>query len=231
MKKILISGLTLVLVLGLASVSMASTVYMDVMGGGDVDWGSFSNDLSQVSIGLDMPINEFKFACNLTSGTIDDYLAPSRFHYDIDTASILLKGGYALINDRQLRLDVTAGFYDRIINWDYHEADSEGYYIETESFYSLIIGFDAKLKLNKKAWVDFSYSFGLAPQQERTYSNYHGDYDVYDVDSISLLNCKLNLLLTPEFGVSLGYNCETIDFDGTSKDKYSGVTVGAFFRF
>lgn len=226
MKKVLISGLTLVLVLGLASVSMASTVYMDVWSG-DYDRGN-SYDLSQISIGLDMPIDDFKFACNLTSGTFRDYPGYHRYYYDIDTTSILLKGGYALINDRQLRLDVTAGLYDRVINWDYNDIHGN---LETDSVYSLMLGFDAKLKLNKKAWVDFSYSFGIAPQQEWTYSAYYDEYDLLDVDSISLLNCKLNLLLTPEFGVSLGYNCETIDFTSSSKDKYSGVTVGAFYRF
>jgi hypothetical protein len=224
MKKILISGLTLVLVLGLASVSMASTVYMDVWSGGEREASSYSKDLSQISIGLDMPIDDFKLACNLTSGTINDFIDRDLYHCDVDTASILLKGGYALINDRQLRLDITGGFYDRKIDWDYLYNDD----IETESFYSLMLGFDAKLKLDKKAWIDFSYSFGLNPQVDIDYYSYS---ETEDLDSISLLNLKFNYLFTREFGASLGYNCETIDYENSSKEKYSGITVGAFFKF
>jgi hypothetical protein len=227
-KKFLTSGLTLALLLGLASISMASTVYLDVLTGGNADVYTTSNDLSQISLGLDLPLDEFKFTCNLTSGSINDYLAYNSYRYDIDTASILVKGGYALINDRQLRLDVTGGFYNRTIDWDYLETDRYYDKIETESFYSLTVGLDAKLKLDRKAWIDFSYSFGLNPQVETEYYLYS---TTSDLDSISLLNLKFNYLFTPEFGASLGYNCETIDYEGSYKDKYSGLTVGAFFRF
>jgi hypothetical protein len=225
MKKIILFGLSLILALGLASVTMASTVYIDFTTDGEVDLDSFTEDFSQIAVGFEMPTDEYKVTCNVTSGTIKNYF--SGYDYtDIDTIGVLLKGGYALINNRQTRFDITGGFYGREIKWDYY------YYHDTdwkkELLYSFIIGFDARLKLNRKAWVDFSYSLGLAPQGEIT--TFYDSYK-YDIDSISLLNCKFNLRLTEEFGASLGYQSETIDLEKNDKMKFAGLTLGVFFKF
>jgi hypothetical protein len=224
MKKILASGLTLALVLGLATAAMASTVYMDVWNGGEIEQNYYSNttDVSQIVLGFDVPMDEFKLSCNLTTGSIDGYNR-NYHYYDADTSSIFVKGGYALINERQLRVDVTAGFYDRILTFDSFDNFED-------SYYSLMLGIDAKLRLDKKAWIDFSYAYGISPRGENTFldENYP-----FDVESISLLNCKFNFLLTRELGVSLGYSCEQISFDGYyDKEKFtSGLTLGAFLRF
>jgi hypothetical protein len=211
MKKFLTSGLILALVLGLATASPASTVYMDVWNGGEFDTGSSTKkNLSQIAVGLNIPMNEFKFSCELTDGTIDCYGCKD----DFDTSGILLTGGYALVNDRQLRVDITGGFYERTLSF-YYRGDEK-------SYYSSMLGFDAKLKLDKKAWLDFNYAFGINPR-------YHY-YDYIDIDSISLLKCKFNYRITREFGAALGYNCETIK-NGSYKNKYSGITLGAFLRF
>ena len=215
MKKIMALILSLMMLLGLTSVSMASTIYMDVMSGGEYENKSYYNDLSQIGIGFEVPLDDVTLSGIFTSGTREGY-------YDYDTSSFLLKGGYALVNDRQLRLDVTAGLYNRESDFYY-----EDFY--TESYYSLMVGFDAKLKLDKKAWIDFSYAFGLTPKYDL--EDDFGYIGTRDLDSISLLNCKLNLLLTREFGVSLGYTSETIDFKNIGKETYSGLTMGAFFKF
>lgn len=211
MKKVLVLVLALILTLGLASVSMASTVYLDVMADGKVDDGTVY-DLSQTSIGLDMPQDEFKFGFDYSNGTIDIN------SYDVDTFSFFLKGGYALIDDKQLRLDVTAGYYDRDLDFN------NG--LELSS-YSFMLGFDAKLNLDKKAWLDFSYSFALAPEVKLSTPN---GSDSGDLDSISLLNCKFNFLLTNEFGGSFGYRSETLE-GGSDEMTFSGFTLGVFYKF
>jgi hypothetical protein len=220
MKKFSILALTLIMMLGLVSVTWASTVSLDVWSGGEVEQNSYTTDLSQVAIGLEIPINDFKFACNLTSGTILDYKCGYHY-YDVDAASFLLKGGYALVNNKKLRLDVTAGFYDRVITYDDYDNDED-------SYYSITAGFDAQLKLTQKAWINFSYTYGLAPQGKNTY---YDDSDLFHIDSISLLNSKFNVLFTRQFGMSLGYHYETIDFDSSYKEKYSSFTLGVFYKF
>jgi hypothetical protein len=224
MKKILTFGLTLALILGLATVSLASTVYMDVWNGGKAEQSYFSNtaDVSQIALGFDIPMDEFKLSCNLTTGTIDAYYRDDDY-YDADTSSIFLKGGYALINDRQLRVDVTAGFYDRILTFDHFDNFED-------SYYSLMLGLDAKLKLDNNAWIDFSYAYGITPQGENSFLD---ELYPFNVDSISFLSCKFNYLLTRELGVSLGYSYEQISFDGFyDKEEFtSGLTIGAFLRF
>ncbi|HEY8464034.1 MAG TPA: hypothetical protein VIM29_08460 [Bacillota bacterium] len=208
MKRILILALTMSLLLSLASMSLAGTAYFDVMTDGEVDRGFYDDDLSQVTIGLEVPGDTYKFAGSFSNGTIEDN------GDDWDTTSLLLKGGYALINDRKLRLDLTGGYY-------YREEDYLGY---ERSYRSLLIGFDSKLKIDPRASIDFNFSYGLAPDM---------DSDLYedDIDSISIWNLKFNYLFTPKFGGSIGYQSETVDLDKSGKDVYSGFTIGAFVKF
>jgi hypothetical protein len=234
MKKILIFSLTLIIMLGLASMAEANTVSLDVWSGGEYEYRTSSNttvyDLPQASIGLELPGKEFKFACNLSSGTINDY--DTDYGYaDIDTASAFLKGGYALINNQKMRLNLTAGFFDREINWDYLMYSTYlDDYVDSESYYSLTVGFDGKVTLDRKAWINFSYSWGISPQMERTY--YYSDDLTADLDSISITDFKFNYLFNRRIGVALGYHCENIEFDlDNNKDKYSSVTLGAFYKF
>lgn len=229
MKKFLSLTLSMLITLGLASAALANTLYMDIFSGGQVDIEETNEtcDLSQVGVGVDIPFGDIKLAANITSGIIDDY--PYNDYFDTDTASIHLKGGFAIINDRQVRLDVTGGFFDRIIAYD-----NSRYYDDEESIYSFTVGVDAKIKFNRTAWVDFSYSYGLDPRGKYIYiDNYYEyeDYKSFYVDSISVMSCKLNLLLTDQIGASIGYSKETIGFDRFDKETYSGLTIGAFYKF
>lgn len=232
MKKLFTMALTLALTLGLASVSLANTISVDFLHGGEVDWDTpNNNDLSQVAVSFEMPFEEFKFGASLSSGIIKDYEG-QYYDEDIDTASILLKGGYALVNNDDFRLDLTGGFYDRAINWNENQVGNP--YVETESFYSLTLGVDAKIKFSNKAWLDLSYAFGIDPQCDEDY-NHDNNYDphdieTYDLDSISLFNCKFNFLFNPHFGGSVGYNSE-ISEEGNHTITFSGFTSGIFVRF
>jgi hypothetical protein len=234
MKKLFSLLFAMLLMAGLTTETLAGTVSLDLFSGGEYEYRSSSGtsiyDLPQTAISLDVPGREFKFACTLTSGTINDY--DTDYGYaDVDTASIFLKGGYALINKKRVRLDLTAGFFTREISWDYllystilHDD------IDHDSFYSFTIGFDAKVALNRRAWFDCSYSLGVHPQKERTY--FISDSVTGDLDSISVTNFKFNYLFNRRIGLALGYYCENIDFNPyNNKDKYSSVTLGAFYRF
>jgi hypothetical protein len=214
---------------------LASTVSLDFWNGGESEYRNSANtkvyDLPQTSIGFDFTRKEYKLALNLSSGTLNDYYDTYYEDYhDIDTASILLEGGYALINNKRVRLDLTAGIFNREINWNYimyswdmHED------VDTESYYSLTVGFDAKVTLDRRAWLDFSYSWGINPRGKRTYE--YSDALTIDLESISITNFKFNYLLNRRFGVALGYSCENIELDLDEKYKYSGVTLGAFYKF
>lgn len=217
MKKLLIPAIALCMVMGFSAVSMAATLSMDILGGGELDDGSEPYDLSEVAVGFEFPNRDFKFAGKVTSGTYDDLTE------NLDTASVLLKGGVALVNDRQLRLDLIGGLYSRATDM-YHLP----YGYTTQTYSSLMVGFDARIKLDKRAWIDFSYAFGVNPQMDID----DGDYIYnYDLDALSLLNFKFNMLIAPRFGVSFGYTSDTIDYEGSPKDTYSGLTLGGFVRF
>jgi hypothetical protein len=225
-KKFLVLALTLMISLGVASVSLASTVSLDVLSSGEVkvksNSGSGTPDLSQVSIGIDVPMDKFKFASNISNGAIEGT------YTDFDTTSILLKGGYALINNNQIRLDVTGGFYNR--ERDIYFVHGSHYLGLGElSVNSLIIGFDSKFIIDKHIWIDFNLALGISPKLTESLSGYRDQES--DLDSVSLLNLKFNYLFTKVIGASLGYTCETIEFNNSYKEEFSGLTVGAFYKF
>jgi hypothetical protein len=213
--------LTVLFILGSASVSLAGTVEMEGWVNGEFNDGA-KVDLSQIAIGFDMPMDEFKVAGNISAGTINEY--------DWDTASILLKGGYALIDSDQIRIDLTGGIYNRVIDFkDYVPSGYYNDYYDKDTYSCLLIGIDSKFALTDNMWIDVNYGFGISPQVERNF--YYDGPATADLDSIGLFNCKLNVLFTEEIGVSLGYSNETINWDSSAKDTYSGITLGAFYRF
>lgn len=223
MKKLISLVLTVILTLGLTTAALAATASLDILTDGKVDSSYSKDDLSQVTLGVDIPLDDFKISCNLNGGQIKE----GKFGFDYDTASIYVKGGYALINDPQLRLDVTGGFYDR----QTEAYDSANNKYPTLSQYAFMVGLDAKVMIHEQAWIDFSYGYGVDPQFDVKYSGPHYTYyDTYDLESISVLSCKFNVLLTEQLGVAVGYTTETIDFKDT-KDDYCGLTLGGFIKF
>jgi hypothetical protein len=234
MKKLLCLLFTFNLILGLTTMTLAGTITLDVWGGGEYEYRTSDSatihDLPQISLGLEFPAKLYKFAVNISDGKINDYQTDYGYA-DLDTASILLKGGYALVNNKKIRFDLTAGLFDREINYDYLVYSSVlDDYIDTESYYSLTVGLDAKIVLDKRAWLELSYSWGIWPQKERTY--YYSKPLTGDLDSIAVINIKFNYLCNRRLGVALGYYCENIEFDlYNNKDKYSSVKLGAFWRF
>jgi len=209
-KKLLVLTLTLMMLLGLASVSMANTLYFDITNGGEVDLENNSGDLSQTSIGANITSDDLKFGFDYSSGTVEN---------DTDALRLLFKGGHALVDDKQARFDITAGYYNRELSNDYYD--------EEASFYSFLIGFDARINFETNAWVELSYNYGLAPEMEL--SNDTG-YLSQDADSLSLLNCKFNYLFSEKLGGSIGYQSEIIDYNDV-RLTVSGLTVGLFYNF
>jgi hypothetical protein len=222
MKKSLTLCLTVLLVLGLASVSLAGTVYMEGLVNGEYDYGSGPVDLPQIAIGFDMPMDEFKIAGNISAGTIKDY--------EWNTSSIVLKGGYALIDNDQIRLDIICGLYNQVIDFkDYVPDYYYGDYYDKDTYLCSLIGIDSKFSLNDNMWINVNYGFGISPQVERNF--YYDGPATADLDSISLFDCKFNVLFNEEIGMSLGYSYETINWHGSDKDTCSGLTLGVFYQF
>jgi hypothetical protein len=208
-KKVIIPVLTLALMLMLTSAAFAAvnTLSINLTPGGEAEVDGYDYDLSQLSVGLTVPVNnKLELNGEFTSGNIDT-------NYKDGTRSIRLKGDYRIFDDRKLRLDFAGGIYQRSLDlYDY-------------KINSLFIGIDGRLIVNKQLSVYSGLSIGLLPEEE----SIRGDGDP---DSLYLFHIKFNYLLNPRFGVSLGYNSESFNSEVLYGDSYyKGFNAGVFFRF
>lgn len=223
MKKLLVLALALLMVIGAASVSMAAgTVSLDAFTGDEAKTYSQNFDISQVTLGFDVPIEKFKIAGSFSTGTINEIP-------DVDTTCFMLKGGFAIINDKNLRLDITGGYYKRVS--DYYDEFDGGFIDFDRSLTSLLIGLDSKFTLQDNMWFELNLGIGMDAELEIT------DHPTDDVtktnliDSLTTLNLKFNYLFTKQFGGALGYSWEKWEGSDTYKETFSGLTAGVFFKF
>jgi hypothetical protein len=212
MKKMLVLGLAMVLILSLANGVVAKTLSADLVLDGDSEVGGTGYDLHQFAIGLTMPVQDFNLSFDIASGELGKYN---------DTSSFKAKVGYTLVQDKKAGLDLTGGLFHRKLEIPYY-AD---YTVN-----SLFIGVDGKLKLDGKMAVDLGLGYGILPREEL--ARYDGRYYKGEPDSFFLFNLKFNYLLNKEIGLSLGYFSEKQQSELLTRDNYhSGVSAGAFYRF
>lgn len=237
MKKLLVLVLTLGMLIGVTSVSMAAgTVSLDVLTSGNFnDDDALSNltddslgdfDLSQTTIGFDIPINNFKIAGSYSSG---DYKI-KHFNGSFDTSSLMLKGGFAALNSKNVRLDITGGYFTRDLDYPLEiNLNKRVYYKHELSLSSLSIGLDSKFVFQDNMWLDVDFALGINPKDDISYNG--SSESEGDLDSLTTLNLKFNYLFTKQFGGSLGYNWEEWKYKNSWKNTFSGLTAGVFFKF
>lgn len=216
-KRLTIWTLTVIMVLMLASGTWAAnTLSLSTLLGGESENGGYNYDLSQWTIGLNVPVNnKLNFSADLSNGEIERNGATG------DTSGYKLKGAYRIMSDAKVRLALTGGFYHR---------DLELPAFADYTVSSLTCGIDGQLKLNPKAWLDFGLALGLLPDEKLDV--YYGSNTTGDPDSVVLLNLKFNYLIDKQFGLSLGYVSESYDSDLLKHgNSHTGLSAGAFFRF
>jgi len=186
-----------------ASWAAGTNTFSVNMTSGDAKYGDANDDLSQVTFGLTVPLNnKVEFNGEISKGDIEDYT---------DTTTFKLKGDYRIYQTKTVRLDLSGGYYQRT-------EDIDDYKIS-----SLMVGIDGRIKLDKKLSVYSGLSFGLMPEEE-------WDRGEGDVNSLYLFHLKFNYQLNPKFGISAGYFNESFESD-RQDIRYNGLTAGVFFRF
>jgi hypothetical protein len=190
-----------------AALAGVNTFSINFAPGGEAEVSGYDCDLSQLHFGLTVPVNNrLEFNGELSTGELDDF-------YDGDTISIKLKGDYRIFEDRKVRLDVAGGFYQRSL-------DQPDYKIN-----SLFAGIDCRFRLDAKMSVYTGLGIGLLPNEKL--NGYEGD-----PESLYLFHIKLNYLLNPRLGLSLGYTSESFESEVLYEDNYyKGFNAGVFFRF
>lgn len=212
MKKLL---LLLTLVISLVFCFTASTmaaaetanVYVDTMIGGAVDDPFYGDgDAHETYIGFELPLDQFKLDFELQTGKWD---LDRNENDDFDGFEI--KGGYQLLNDRDLQLYATLSDF-------YRKFDSD------QEFSGILVGVDVVSNLTQKVNVQGSLGVSLT-----------GKFKQNGPDSdASLLHfkAKLNYLITKEVSASLGYRYYGFDLDNLDQEvKSKGLTLGVNFKF
>jgi hypothetical protein len=208
-KKIMFSVLTGALMLMLSATTFAAvnTFSINFTPGGKAAVAGYTYDLNEISFGLTVPINQnLEFNGELTSGEIDSY-------HDGDTSSFRMKLDWRIFEDRQVRIDLAGGIYQRSLDLDDYKING------------LTIGIDGRFRLSNQLSIYTGLNIGLLPEEER------GDHQG-DPDSLYLFHLKFNYLLNPRFGISLGYSYESFNSELLFDDNYyKSFNAGVFFRF
>jgi hypothetical protein len=208
-KKIMFSVFTSTLMLMLSATTFAATntFSINLTPGGQAVVDGYSYDFDEFTFGLTVPINRnLEFNGEISCGEIDSY-------DNVDTSSFKMKLDWRIFEDRQARLDLAGGIYQR-------SRDLDDYQIR-----SLTLGIDGRFKISKQLSIYTGLSIGLLPEEE--WGKLQGD-----PDSLYLFHLKFNYLLNPRLGVSVGYSYESFNSEWLIDDNYyKGVNVGVFFRF
>lgn len=206
-KLLLVLFMSCLMVLGSAVSASATGVYADFMIGGKVedDWYG-DGDANDTYIGIDLPIDEFLINLELLTGDWDQ-----RGNRNDDFSGYDLKGGYRILNDRDLRMYLTLSSYHR----DFKDSGQE--------FSGILLGADAIANLSKKATLQGSIGFSLSGRFEQ--DGYHHDADLLN------LKLKLNYLLAKDIYASLGYRYYGFKIDDLDQEvKAKGLTLGVNFK-
>jgi hypothetical protein len=177
---------------------------------------TYGYDMRQYAITADVPIDNFKLGLDCTYSLLE---YGSRKEYEGYTYKF--KGGVALFDNDQLRIDLTAGYY----NGQYRPV--EGMSNSKITYESFLVGLDAKLVISDPVWLNASYVCGIDPQVST------GSTSTGDLDKLSVANVRINFQLLDDTGLSVGYRWENLingDDDSLTIEK-AGFTVGLSYIF
>lgn len=225
MKRFLTLSLLAALTLGTASYTWAIDDYNHIYYetvlteettylGNDFDW-------KQYMLTADIPLDNFKFGFEANYGEIELYdTIDSLTEY----LTYMIKGGLAVINSEQARLELTGGYYKS----DFENEDIN-YTINHES---LFLGVDLRLMLSERVWIDANYLRGMNPVVKTEYGRLH---DKADMDNLESTKVRINFMLTEDTGLSFGYRRDdlksTADTVALTNFENKGYTIGLVYRF
>lgn len=186
MKRLIVLFLALSIWLSLAQVVSAATIYLDGSLNGKLDNTVFEDDYNLMSLGADIPFDNWKISLEYFSGTWKWH------YYDYDVSGYTLKAGYALINSDSTQLYLNLGLYRQ-------DFDSN---IEDLCFNNdLTIGMESVFNLSNKVNLDLSYDTLLTGHYQN--SLYPGEN--FDIQTLELYKIDLNYRVTDNLGFALGF--------------------------
>jgi outer membrane receptor protein involved in Fe transport len=203
MKKIVIMLVTLLL-LSLASNTLAATLSLDYLADGKykLDDNSWNID-GNYKIGLDLPLERWKIGLEYWRGEINSL-------GKADVYSFTAKYGYAFINNDKARVDALICYGNS----------------NTMEINGLIsVGIDTELKLSDNAVINGSFIYGVAGKEGKLLNL------KIDLDETYDFNIRYDYYFTQNYALSLGYLSSTVKAEGIPDQTITAYTVGVTYKF
>jgi hypothetical protein len=111
MKKIAVLSLSVIMVFAIAASSLANSVSLGYMVNGEFEFsGSGTGDVKDIILSGNFTINDkFSVFGELTDCDFEGGVLERSGNYKYDARSYILKGNYAVFQDEQVRVDLSAG--------------------------------------------------------------------------------------------------------------------------
>jgi hypothetical protein len=205
MKKVFVILITLIMILGTATGVMAATITLESGVNGQAATGLSHWDTAN-GIMLDLKAgNRWLLGLDCSTLTVKDGLDSQIWNYGF-------KGGYSFFKNDSARISATLGYFNQNIRNDI-----------TVSAASL--GLDSQFKLFKDFYLDAEVEWAVAGQ----------NYQYYGVNrtlnSALHYKARVSYLLTPHFGVTLGYYYNEYVPDNVAATSHNALTLGITGKF
>jgi hypothetical protein len=226
MKKIAVLFLSAMMLFAIVTSSLAAnSVSLGYMVNGECKYvapnvGDFKSDAKNIILSGKFDINE-RFCisseltdCDLKGGDLSDQATQ-------DNRSYKIKGGYAIVQNEQVKLDLTAGYL-------YREQSFQNINVEV-NYKTFVIGADAIFNLDENMNITTGFEYGLSPDGKLKNSGYKNDIETH-----SLLNYQVdfNYFVTENIGLSVGYHSscwESKEFQ--YEDTIAGIVTAVTYKF
>lgn len=213
MKKLLLAVILLTIATSfIGSPSMAAVIYFDPMVGGsraiEINPYSVTGDAAQHIVGLEIPVDKFKVGVEYFQGTLAGEAELGTEDSDFD--GFELKGGFNIINNPELKVDLIATEF----NQEYQNPA-----VEVEG---TLVGADLTYRFSNKTFFNGSISQSINAE--------------YGGLEASILNYRFKLIqmLNRNVAVAAGYRYYTIDVGNWLFDQKfttSGPVVSVSYDF
>jgi hypothetical protein len=221
MKRFLSLFLLTLLLAGITNQSLAisdcNTIIYEAALGEETNYQQKQYDLTQYAISADIPLDNFKIGLDCSYSLLEDDSVKTYESY-----AYKLKGGLAITNTDEVRLDLTGGY----LNNQYRSKTNHN--ASKITYKSMIVGLDGRVALSEHVWVNANYVYGVNPRITTASSTDR------ELDQLWMANVRLNFQFLEDTGLSVGYRWENIKND-VSLSKYNidnkGYTIGLTYLF
>jgi hypothetical protein len=213
MKQIWVLALTAVMMLSCSITAHAGSVYLDYALNNSVEnsWAGNPNPTSSgFLVGVEAPIDNWKIAFDYFSGQDKQNTAKI-----CDDAYYTVKGGYALINNHQTRIDLTLGYYDRTFD---NLMGSNG------EAYSYLIGLDTLFNVTPRSAFGFDFGYGISGKDKYNAVQ-------YDLKPMLLYILRYNYFFAENLGFDIAYRGVQLTDKANNKANTTGFSAGILYRF